>query len=167
MYSKTLDLDGNRVTLPIWWTRRRDCLSSHVYLYHPNISERFYFHSIEHEDIFFSRHIIVYAPQTKSPTGFSSFPDNASELPNSCSHISRLESTIPTASYTVRASVSKWAGWCPESFQTGRTLTYGASSALPALHWGSNWWSCQGTQDSIHDLSIWFCSSSSELCLLC
>jgi len=54
MYGKTLDLDGNRVTDD--YGRAEEikfcCLSSHVYLYHPNISKRFYFHSIEHENIF-------------------------------------------------------------------------------------------------------------------
>ena len=100
----TLMASYGRLCYRFWWTRRRDCLSSHVYLYHPNISNVSTSIPLNMKNFFFSsRHIIVYAPQTKSPTCFSSFPDNASELPNSCSQISRLEWTIPTASYTVRA----------------------------------------------------------------
>ena len=35
--------------------------------------------------------------------------------------------------------------------------------SIPNTTYTSLRWSCQGTQDSIHDLSIWFCSSSSGL----
>ena len=94
MHSKTLDLDGKLRTtmLPILMDAQKRLLEFPRIFISSKYLQRFYFHSIEHEKIFFSsRHIIVYAPQTKSPTCFSSFPDNASELPNSCSQISRLE----------------------------------------------------------------------------
>jgi len=80
----------------------------------------------EHQDISILQTYDCPGP-SNFPTGFSSFPGNTPELLISCSHISHLGHTAPTASYNTSTGFAEGGIVVPQ----GRTFSYGASSALP------------------------------------